>query len=403
MSVNVSANQKQVCWLDDFLDYTDGLPSPTLWRKWAGISAIASVLERRVWITTRIGRFYPNMYIVLVGPPGAGKSILTNIVSDVTNDIEDFHKAPSNVSGASMLDALDEARRRIVRLGLLSAVIEYNALCVLSNELGSFIPAWDAVLINALTDIYDGKTYIERKRGRKTPLEIKNPCLNILGATTPGWLSSQLPPGAWDQGFTSRTLFIYSGDVHLVSVFGDAKLSGSKFVKVSDALRTMTDLYGEYSFEEAAAAALDAWHMAGGPPAPDHPKLLHYLSRRTSHLLKLCMVVAAATRKELIITLDDFQTALSLLLEAETFMPEIFLAMTSGGDSDIHNEAWHFVYKLYMKKNMPVPQASLIAFLRQRTPSHSVMKMYELMIHSRMIKPVVHEGQQAVIPLDKLT
>lgn len=62
-------------WIECFLEYTKGLPSPEIFRLWAGISTIAGMLERKVWVTTSGGTIYPNIYAVLVAPPAVGKCL----------------------------------------------------------------------------------------------------------------------------------------------------------------------------------------------------------------------------------------------------------------------------------------------------------------------------------------
>lgn len=62
-------------WISTFLDYTDGLPSPELFRKWAAIGTVAGALERRVWCSTARSKLYPNLFILLVSSPGVGKCL----------------------------------------------------------------------------------------------------------------------------------------------------------------------------------------------------------------------------------------------------------------------------------------------------------------------------------------
>lgn len=60
-------------WIEGFMEYTDHLPSPELFRKWSAIAAVAAALERRCWVHTMGSNLYPSMYIVLVAPPGGGE------------------------------------------------------------------------------------------------------------------------------------------------------------------------------------------------------------------------------------------------------------------------------------------------------------------------------------------
>src|SRR5262245_36744470 len=112
------------------------------------------------------------------------------------------------MTSASLIDALNESARRIVRLGD-PPYIEFNSLTVISRELGVLIPSWEAALMNNLTDIYDGYVVDQKRRGKDLRIKIDYPQINLLGACTPSYLNEVMPAGAWDQGFISRTLLIY--------------------------------------------------------------------------------------------------------------------------------------------------------------------------------------------------
>ena len=62
-------------WITNFMTFTEGLPTPEIFRLWSGISTIAATLERRVWVATGRGVIYPNLFVVLVAPPAVGKSV----------------------------------------------------------------------------------------------------------------------------------------------------------------------------------------------------------------------------------------------------------------------------------------------------------------------------------------
>jgi hypothetical protein len=139
-------------------------------------------------------------------------------------------------------------------------------------------------------------------------------------------------------------------------------------------------------FEEDAAAAITAWHMGGRHPQPGHPKLHNYNTRRTLHLLKLCMVASASASDSLTITLQNYQTALGWMLEAESFMPDIFKSMATGGDAKAIEECWYFCFQLYAKKKEPVPEAKLFNFLQERVPAHNVERILDVMVRAGLFK-----------------
>ena len=56
-------------WIESYLEATDNTEPPILYRTWTAVSVIAAVLQRKVFLEWHT-RIFPNMYIVLVGPPG---------------------------------------------------------------------------------------------------------------------------------------------------------------------------------------------------------------------------------------------------------------------------------------------------------------------------------------------
>lgn len=296
-------------WIDNFTQYTSTLPSPDLLRLRGGIAAVAGVLERKTWVTTSMGKLYPNLYCVLVAPAGVGKTAVTNTVRTFWAEVDDQYLAPSSVSKASLVDDLYEAERK-------SMNYHFHSLKILSNELGVLIPGYDNEFMNVLTDLYDCHGYSERKRSSKLNFKIEHPQLNILAATTPAYLNNVMPEGAWEQGFISRTLLIYSGQSKLGTLFGGNGLNESLRKNLIFDLNHIAKLEGPFTFNEEAAEAITQWYMAHNPPVPDHPRLQHYNTRRTAHVLKLCMVACAADGDTMTVTLDHYTQAYDWLIEA---------------------------------------------------------------------------------------
>lgn len=374
-------------WIEAFYEHTAFLPSPPIFRKWAAIACVAGALERRVWIHTQGSDLFPNTYTILVAPPGVGKSVLTSRVEKLWHDLPDHHVAPSNLTKAALIDDLNEATRTILRPKENPPTVTFNSLKVLANELGVLLPAYEHEFMSTLTDLYDGTRYAERRRSSKTgPLVIDRPQFNLLAGTTPGHLRDFLPAGAFDQGFLSRCFLIYSGDRQVRSIFSASQGDQSEFNRLRRELRRIGTLYGQMIFTPEAAQAIDAWHMAGGPPAPDHPKLFNYCTRRTLHLLKLCMIVSASCAPDLIITLEHYNAALAYLLEAEAFMPDIFKSMASSGDAQAMEECWHYCFQLWAKKKTPVEEFKIYRFLQERVPAHAVEHLVNIMLKAGLLK-----------------
>lgn len=374
-------------WVDEFFEYTDYLPSPQLFRRWAGIAAVAGALERRVWVHTQGSNLYPNLYTILVAPPGVGKSVVTNLVEKLWQDIPDHFVAPSNITKAALIDELQSAARTIMRPRDNPPTVTFNSLKILSNELGVLLPAYEGEFMSTLTDLYDGSRYMERRRSSKTgAILIERPQFNLLAATTPGHLNDFLPAGAFDQGFLSRCFLVYSGDMQLRPLFDVAQGSSEKWTALNRDMRRIGSIYGEMRFTPEAAKLITAWHMGGRAPVPGHPKLNNYNTRRTLHLLKLCMVASVSAGDSLSINEEHYNCALNWLLEVESHMPDIFKSMASGGDAKSIEECWYYVFQLFAKTKAPVPEAKVFQFLQERVPAHSVERIVDVMVRAGLLK-----------------
>lgn len=358
-------------------------------------------MERKTWIRVFGINLYPNLYTVFVGGPGVGKTVSATVTENLWRGLPDHHVAATSLTKAALIDSLNDAVRRIVRPGQVPPYIEFNSLLVLAGELGVLIPAYDNEFMNVLTAVYDGTPYGERRRSKDLKLSIAAPQLNILGATTPSYLNSVLPEGAWDQGFLSRVMLIYSGEREVKPLFDEHKDDEPMFKRLLADLSYIGTRFGKFGFTEDAAKAMGAWHLAGGPPIPEHPKLANYLARRTVHLLKLCMVASISDADDFVITMSHYHKALGWLLEAEAAMPDIFRAMNTGGDSKAIEDCWYFVYSTYAKEKRPIAEHRIYTFLRERVPSHAVAKVLEVMVRSQVLKQSFDGGIVAYTPAPK--
>ena len=395
-------------FIDGFTAYMQDKGSPPLYVKWSAIFAVGAAMERKCWLINTKGVVYTSQFIILVGPAGVGKSVCTNVVYDLLAGINKqggvFHIAPSSVTKASLIDALNRAERSIIRPMEHPAITSFNSLTVIPNEFGVFLPSWEGDFMSVLTDIWNCKHYSETRRTKDLSITIPNTQMNLLSATTPAFLLNLLPEGAWETGFMSRTLMVYSGQSITTDVFGNKIHDEVLWDKLVKDIKSIYNMFGEFTVTDEACEAINLWNHQGRPPQPDHPKLVGYNTRRLEHLLKLCIIAAAASDDEYIITLDHFAEALSWLTELESFMPDIFKSLKVGGDARAIDECWHFAYTYWMKKQDAVPEHLLYAFLQERVPVHSIERMINIMCQSTMLKKQFSKsGAAGYIPKGKTT
>lgn len=384
-ATNGSGQRREASWIDAFVTYTDNLTSPPIFRKWAAIMGIAAILEQRVWINTG-GELYPNLYTFLVGPPGVGKSRAIKTMRRILEMMpEKPFIAPTSVTMAALVDHLVEAKRVVINLP--DAALEYNSMLITADELSAFMHEYSGELVAGLTTFYDTDVpYGQGRRVKDIRIMIKRPQLNIISGTTPAKLDDFIPPTAWDDGFTSRIIMVYSGEPIEIDIFA-AEIKPPPVSLVHD-LTMMQGLIGKMGWSDGFAKAMNDWKKMGFPKRPTHPKLQHYCTRREAHMLKLSMIANIDRGNDMFIDVQDFNRALGWLLEAEQSMGAIFKTAGTSTDSKAMDEIYHFV----KEHENGVSEHMIVNFARTKVEyALNAKKVVDVMEQAGLIRATHHD------------
>jgi len=98
------------------------------------------------------------------------------------------------------------------------------------------------------------------------------------------------------------------------------------------------------------------------------------------------MVSSADRGDSLLLTLEDLNRAMSWLLEAEIFMPEIFKAGSTQADAKAMDEIYHFL--LVGGGNKGLSEHQVVNFAKERLPIHSCTNAIKVMETSGLIKAI---------------
>ena len=358
------------------------MQSPELFRKWAAIGAIAAVLEQKVWLTTS-SPIYPNLFTLLCGHPGTGKTRTVRAARALLDEIPEFHFAPHSFSWASLVDAMVRAKRTLIRLP--DEPMEYNSLAIVADEIGTFLHKYDHEMSDGMSAFYDPDPYRQERRGNELRIKIKSPQLNLLCGLTPSKMEDTIPVSAWGQGLMSR----------MIMVFSDQRILGDDFETVTydkpaeliADLKLLNTITGEFKVTEDYRNLVYTWRKNGeaipNVPIPSHPKLLHYNSRRKVNLYKLSMIASIERSDVLILDRAAFNTAMGWLVEAESVMADVFRAGAAGADGKIMEEIIHFIQTMDHGKG--VSEHLINRFASERLPIHTVGRVIEVLIGSGQI------------------
>lgn len=391
-------------WIESFLTYTSEVNSPEIFRLWSGIGAVSGALERRVWVRGKNNtRIFPNLFVLLVGGPGTGKTQAVTPVKALWRGTKDLILAPDSMTRASLLDELELGARVYMHA---KGIHDYHSLAIAADEIGTLLPVYDIEIMTVISALYDcGENYLESRRHVKKKTDITRPHITILAGAQPGFLGT-LPEIAWSQGFAARLNMVYSGDTIISDILGDdgevdnSELHARLFDQQVGPMKEMLKLYGQATWDYEAATEFRAWALADCPPKPKHSKLEYYNRRRSFTVSKLCLISAVSRSLATNITKLDFERAREWLLGSEGYMPDIFRAMKNRSDAQVLEELHIMMWEMWTRSGgKPISGNVVFHFLKDRMPSDKIQRVVDTAINAGMMKKKVNENFYIPLPM----
>jgi hypothetical protein len=305
-------------WIDAYMNYTKGTETPTMYRKWAAVSTVASVLRRKCFFCLGSEVFYPNLYVILVGPPACHKGTAMRPARNLLEQLGIPLAADESSRQAIVKRMMENSKMHTDPEGLTHIHSSYT---IFASELTVFLKKEDVQQIPTLNKWYDCESrYVYDIISRPTE-EIVNVWVNLFGATTPTNLQKYLPDDAHGSGFTSRTIFVFEEDEGEIVIVPE--LLGEEDILYD--LELISSMCGRFVMEEAIIEPYTIWRKENkrNPPLTE-PKLSSYLGRRPAHLWKLSTIFSASRSDDRVIRLGDYNKAMELLLTTERKMPWVF-------------------------------------------------------------------------------
>lgn len=346
-------------WLTTYVQYASYAEAPRIIHFWAGVSAVAGALRRRVWFDQLKFVWYPSFFVIFVGPPAViTKSTTADGSMSLLKAVPGIKFGPDSVTWQKMCETLAGSAESFE---YLDKWIPMSAVTFVASELGSLIDFEDDGMINFLIELWDGKKSYEKQTKTSGSDTIEAPWVNILGCTTPQWIAANMNATTMGGGFTSRCVFVY-GDkkerpVAYIKKMAPPNYEETKLKLTQDLEHIATRLCGEYTLTPEAEAWGEAWYgkLWAHDYKADNPAWLNgYIGRKQAHMHKLAMILAASKRDELVITLEDLQLANFMLQQLEPSMESVFC---QAGKSEDGVYSDRFVSILKAKGELPYRDA----------------------------------------------
>ena len=306
-------------WVDSYIKYTHNTEPRPLFRKWVAMSAIAACLQRKAWLPLGQLTIYPNLYVVLVGPPAARKGTAMQ-PSKVFLEKLGIQIAADESSRQKLVSRLEESAKTEAQM---ARIITYSSLTIFATELTVFLGYNNAELMTILCKWFDCETKFRCETYAHGDQEISNVWINLMGATTPSLLRSSMPQDAAGSGLISRMIFVFEEDKEKVVIF--PTLPPVLGAKAFGDLERINMLSGPFSMSKDFVEVYTKWRIEqeASPPFKGHI-LQAYTERRAVHVLKLATIFSAARSNKMEVTAADMRRAIELLAETEEKMPQAF-------------------------------------------------------------------------------
>lgn len=346
-------------FISDFVLGSRNIAAPTLFGVWTGIFAVSSVLKRNAFFRWADTILVPNVYMILVAPPGVVKKStqlnkFLRVIKESGDHIKDpvmgFVRMPKTRKGAITPEALHEEllpEFRILNDPKTGKRVRYSTgstLNLVVSELTTLIDKkkYNIGLIDKLTSLFDSSDIGEDKTTKSEGVQsLQDIYVTLAGATTPESMKSSFPEEALGGGFMSRAIMVYAQSPTRVydmppefEEIPDNSELGRRLAWIIDNAR------GEYRLTEDARNAHRNWYrswVADFVTMPEREQNLY--ARYDILVLKLALILRCQRYvRGTDVTLDDYLAAHRLLEATMGRMKNLLGYIQGNVDTDREDE-----------------------------------------------------------------
>lgn len=355
-------------WLTTFEDWIKPRSeAPLTYIYWSGLFTLASVIKRKVNIPKNkmLGSWecYPNIYVVFVGPPATRKTTTMDYADQLLADVPNVTEAADSMTQQVLAKRISEAKD--------------CAVSIRAGELGTFINPSGSVMIDFLVSVFDGRRKFSTDTLMRNVEFSDAPCVNMIAATTPVWISNNLSELMVGGGLTSRTMMIYEEDLRRKQLFYE-ELDYEYLEKLNRNLKTdlvhiATNIAGEFRFSEDAKLFAEEWYR--GLKTPDDYRLAGYFGRKHVHLFKVAMLLHLAYSDDLIITKKDLTDGIKLLETVERKLSNVYQSVGKNQFTDVMDAILG-----YIALKGKVPRKELLSRFYQAAQPATLLELINALI-----------------------
>lgn len=286
------------------------------------------------------------MYIMLIGDPGTrkstaiktGKRVLSATGYDkFSAERTSKEKFLLDLEGVEADDGAVKDSGQVLRnlFGDDYVGADPKEVFIVADEFNEFVGSANLEflsLLGSLWDWDDQNAPFKQRLKTSRSVNIFQPTINILSGNTHAGFAEAFPPQVLGQGFMSRLILVYGEASGKKFAFPEKPPDEVKQALIDTLLEIKTQVYGEATLTQKARDMLQTiYHSFDGL---EDARFKHYSTRRYTHLLKLCLLTAAAGRRTEI-RAEDVLFANTLLTYTEHRMPNAMGEFGKAKNADV--------------------------------------------------------------------
>ena len=283
-------------WLENYISFTQGQESPQLFHYWCGLSVLASVIGRNIYLCKSYdpdAKLYPNLYVFLVAPSGKCRKggalgMAYRIIKETGTKVyaEAITKRALTQTLADEVILVNKVPQGESKIVIWSEELE----CFLNKE------AYAAGLFSLLTRLYDCPNKWEYTTATQGKDCLYNVCANIVGGTIPDWFRN-LTTEVMRTGFLARIMIIAQTETprREPGVRKNSKkleLLKKKQKELIEFLVRLKEVKKEVSLSNEAINLYESWYMDREGVTDE--RFASFYEREHDHLIKITILLAAS-------------------------------------------------------------------------------------------------------------